>query len=867
MAAPNGLIIAWPSTAASIPAGWARVTAMDDRLPKGVSSGEGTTGGSTTHSHTTSGVHNHTATHAHANSTSATASSSELVASGGGQPITPAGHTHDFVYGSEVPTSSDAASGTSSTTSSMPSHLKVIWIQSNGTSDIPNGAVMWLNGTSIPANWDLLDGSPTPDMNNMFLVGASAGGNGGATTSDHDHTYSHGHAAGGSHNSHSITTQADGGGTAGAGAGAFAAPQGHIHATGSTKAMNASTFSLGTDATSSATAAIYPAHTFLYHIKSNAIITTMAANLIGFWNGTKASIPSGWVGCDGTNGTPNLNGSSFPFVRGTTAGGTAGTTGAAALAHTHAYNHNHGNSADHNHGLTGVIGTDTGNALQIGSADSVGASGHGHSPLGTSGNTSSLTVQNTGPSFTSSTPDPAWYAGYFIMRTDQNLVLQAAGVATATLHLSQLIPLVSAGVATAFMSLQPQLTLAAAGSSKATLSFLGGADITPPTDAEIADALAGRYSDVTVRYRFEQRDHHFQFIADLSLAVESCIIELDNTSRGPNRTAVFKLRPANLPVGFDVEYDHITVFAEVLAGGYPTGTAQWVRYALGIFCCDYPEEMHMPNDRQNELWTCKGVDTSIHLLETNTSEIYTVAAGTPYTDAVAVILNDLNLPYAISASARVVPINFSWDVGVTYLEIINDLLINGLNYFPIWPDEYGIFRSRPRGQPWAEPTAVVYSSMWEPRMIRPGFAKRRARARFANRCLVATHDPKRTVQAGLAVNDDPLSRVSTLVKGVITQVDLSGDRSADAQIMSDIAAWTLYDADAMGTTATLQTNPDPRRTAHETYQLFIEDVESGSFWRVNKWRLDTTRPGVTMTHELSRVQPIALELLQVVVPA
>lgn len=59
--------------------------------------------------------------------------------------------------------------------------------------------------------------------------------------------------------------------------------------------------------------------------------------LIILWHGTIASIPSGWVICDGNNGTPNLLGK---FVEGvataaTDPGSTGGTTSKTTDSHNH----------------------------------------------------------------------------------------------------------------------------------------------------------------------------------------------------------------------------------------------------------------------------------------------------------------------------------------------------------------------------------------------------------------------------------------------------------------------------------------------------------------------------------------------------
>jgi hypothetical protein len=92
------------------------------------------------------------------------------------------------------------------------------------------------------------------------------------------------------------------------------------------------------------------------------------SGLIIIWSGTRASIPTGWVLCDGTNSTPNLVGQ---FIRGasgdapspvavnTTGGANTVTLSTANLA-SHTHSGNSGNqSANHTH--TGTSGTQSAN--------------------------------------------------------------------------------------------------------------------------------------------------------------------------------------------------------------------------------------------------------------------------------------------------------------------------------------------------------------------------------------------------------------------------------------------------------------------------------------------------------------------------
>lgn len=64
--------------------------------------------------------------------------------------------------------------------------------------------------------------------------------------------------------------------------------------------------------------------------------TTIPAGLIAIWSGATGSIPSGWVLCNGTNGTPNLQ-DKFVVGAGSTyaVGATGGSANSVVVAHTH----------------------------------------------------------------------------------------------------------------------------------------------------------------------------------------------------------------------------------------------------------------------------------------------------------------------------------------------------------------------------------------------------------------------------------------------------------------------------------------------------------------------------------------------------
>jgi len=101
----------------------------------------------------------------------------------------------------------------------------------------------------------------------------------------------------------------------------------------------------------------------LYGILQNAPAQsgTIPSGLIAIWSGSTGSIPSGWVLCNGSNGTPDLR-NSFVLGAGNTyaVGATGGSTDAIVVSHTHSIT-----DSGHLHGIpnlnerTGVTGGST----------------------------------------------------------------------------------------------------------------------------------------------------------------------------------------------------------------------------------------------------------------------------------------------------------------------------------------------------------------------------------------------------------------------------------------------------------------------------------------------------------------------------
>ena len=136
-------------------------------------------------------------------------------------------------------------------------------------------------------------------------------------------------------------------------------------------------------------------------VSAAQINTAMPTGGIIIWSGSAAAIPTGWLLCNGTSGTPNLMdrfivGAGSTYAVGATGGAATVTLALADLpAHTHTVSGTSGGqSADHSHGgytdtpsLTGTIYGVSESFAASGQADGVFAKGAAYNVGGTPQNT------------------------------------------------------------------------------------------------------------------------------------------------------------------------------------------------------------------------------------------------------------------------------------------------------------------------------------------------------------------------------------------------------------------------------------------------------------------------------------------------
>ena len=332
----TNVIFPWIGVHASIPAGWSRVTDLDDKFPKGTASetDPNDTGGAATHTHTSS-AHTHADSHTHTASNVMLANNTNATGAGSGTQSAPHVHASEATESiADGALSSEAA--TYAAFSNNPPYYEVIFIKADSDLlGIPNLAIAFsddsgfVNNTGTYTGFYKCDGdNSTPDLKNKYLKGAGTGANSGGTggsltnvhTLDHTHTVAS-HTHGGTLNAVS------GEGFSDAAEGMVVA--GHTHAYTSAAATATIT---SADPELTTTETVEPAYKKLIPVQNRNGSAARFGGMIGMWLGTLASIPKEWKLLTSMNGK---------HLKCVDAVSEVGTTGG-SNTHTHAaQNHTH----------------------------------------------------------------------------------------------------------------------------------------------------------------------------------------------------------------------------------------------------------------------------------------------------------------------------------------------------------------------------------------------------------------------------------------------------------------------------------------------------------------------------------------------
>lgn len=227
-----------------------------------------------------------------------------------------------------------------------------------------------------------------------------------------------------------------------------------------------------------------------------------------------------------------------------------------------------------------------------------------------------------------------------------------------------------------------------------------------------------------------------------------------------------------------------------------------------------------------------------------------IASGTLYTTAIKRLLTACGISdmliedstLAISAARE------DWDVGTSYLDIVNTLL-SEINYNTLWFDSEGVARAEKYESPAEKVPGISYRSGRDSIILRSHTVEDdtfQSYNVFTVGCNKLEDDNAIYV---FSVNDDPSSKLSTIQRGRIAAPIVMLQDVADVQTAQDYADNLKLKSMISTETAQIQTGFNPR---HETLDVIEVDIPglAGKFEEI-AWTLPLTVSSL-MTHTIRR---------------
>lgn len=250
-----------------------------------------------------------------------------------------------------------------------------------------------------------------------------------------------------------------------------------------------------------------------------------------------------------------------------------------------------------------------------------------------------------------------------------------------------------------------------------------------------------------------------------------------------------------------------------------------IDFSLGVFPIS-PSETII---KQLGSWTKIQCTDFLQLLVDDTfDQAYSVAAGSNYIDAINSIIQGYRgvtpLSISIPNPGLITPSSWTWNMGENRLTAINDLLM-AINYFPLWSDENGVFRSFAIPDYRLVNPVYVFDTMSGSSIVGDPIRRTPDYAKIFNRCTVIVEDPRQPRYSVTYENRDQGSPVSIRNWHPKTKVIRKANiNTAQAQ---QIARYNVQYAAMMYNQTEITTMPWPTSQDNDVYGLIYKNPDVG----------------------------------------
>lgn len=228
------------------------------------------------------------------------------------------------------------------------------------------------------------------------------------------------------------------------------------------------------------------------------------------------------------------------------------------------------------------------------------------------------------------------------------------------------------------------------------------------------------------------------------------------------------------------------------------------------------------------------------------------AAGSSYDEIIAHYLTSAGI-----GRASFVPSGYAlqsdredWDIGTSYLTIINTLL-EEMNYNPVWFDLEGVARIEPYTAPSVANIRHIYRDDGETSVIRPEYTTEIDLYAKPNVFICILENPEyETPMVKTAVNDSPGSKLSTISRGIRIPEIYKVNNIASEEELQNYANKLRDESLQTSEYVEIQTAILPEHQVGDTVALALKDIQG--IFREKAWSISMQAGGL-MAHTLQRM--------------
>lgn len=276
-----------------------------------------------------------------------------------------------------------------------------------------------------------------------------------------------------------------------------------------------------------------------------------------------------------------------------------------------------------------------------------------------------------------------------------------------------------------------------------------------------------------------------------------------------------------------------------------------VQHPLGVYLPATEREAETDSARSVHI---EAYDRCWKVQDNYTEDMHYIAAGTNYISAVKALLEAAGIA-AVLATPTGLTISTArqdWDIGTSYLEIINQLL-GEINYKDLWFNAEGVAVLEPASVPTAANIRHTLDSEDVKSLLLPQITRETDVYRAPNVFVCIVTNPDQAGAGSLvarAENNNPQSPLSILRRGRrIVRVVYVDNIASQAELQA-YADRLLFDSMSQGETMVVSTGLLPGYGVNEITALRYGELSA--LCRETAWTMEL-RPGGTMSHTLERV--------------